>query len=121
MKRASVLRVLGLAAAALLVEGWLTSDHALATCGDYVMVGGHGHGADHGLPGVPTCHGPNCHQQAPLPALPTKGLTTAPPVDFAFWSQTIRSTRPPVCGEIVELGLLLSEGHSLPLLRPPCL
>jgi hypothetical protein len=92
-----------------------------ASCGDYVMVGGHGHGSDHGMPGVPTCHGPSCHNRAPLPALPTKGLPVSAPVDFAYWSQTDCAIKPRLCGETVEPRLVLSKGHSLPLLRPPCL
>ncbi|MGH7139034.1 MAG: hypothetical protein ACREHD_25085 [Pirellulales bacterium] len=121
MNRAGLLRVLGFAVAAVLIEGWVASDPAKASCGDYVMVGGHGHGTHHDMPGVPTCHGPSCRNRTPLPALPSKGLPVTVPADLAYWFATDRSTRPPVCGELFEQHLVLSEGHSLPLLRPPCL
>ena len=112
---------LGLAAATVF-SAFVDAGTAAASCGDYVMVGSHGH-ADHGhsIPGLPTCHGPNCHRQAPLPVLPTKGLLEAPPVESACWSQRECSARPPLAGSIFEHCLWLAEGHSLPLLRPPCL
>lgn len=119
MRRPSVL---GFAIAAFLLEGWVVSDRALATCGDYVMVGGRGHHeTGHGMPGVPGCHGPNCHNRSPLPALPTKGLPVTSPVESAYCAGTDRSSEPSLSGQIFEPAFLLSEGHSLPLLRPPCL
>lgn len=120
MKRTRLLRIVGLLLAAFAFDGWLASEPAQASCGDYVTVGGHGQGAGHEMPGVPTCHGPSCRKPSPLPASPTKGLMTASPVD-AFWSPTDRLIKPPLCGELMEPGLLLSAGHSFPLLRPPCL
>ncbi|MGH7134597.1 MAG: hypothetical protein ACREHD_02595, partial [Pirellulales bacterium] len=81
----------------------------------------HGHDAGHAMPGMPTCHGPGCQKQAPLPALPTKGLMNLPPVDLALWSLADATSPPSLCGAVFERRVSLSEGHSLPLLRPPCL
>lgn len=106
-----------------------------ASCGDYVMVGGHGAGHDasehtgpmhgHGQPdhgqSPPTCHGRNCHQQTPLPLAPTKGLVNSPPLDSACCSHPNFLATPPLLGGMFERRILLAEGHSLPLLRPPCL
>jgi hypothetical protein len=95
---------------------------ASASCGDYVMVGGHGGPAqNHSIPGVPTCQGPNCRRQAPLPLLPTKTLLSAPPGDSAFWSHGDFSLPPSSSRRLDERRLLLADGHSPPLLRPPCL
>jgi hypothetical protein len=86
MKHASAIRVLGFALAVLLAQGWLGTERALATCGDYVVAGGHGtgarqpatladadtllpvvnHGPDRAVPTEP-CRGPNCSRgSAPL-------------------------------------------------------
>ncbi|HVX13160.1 MAG TPA: hypothetical protein VHC22_18390 [Pirellulales bacterium] len=101
---------------------WASFDARLASasCGDYVMVGG-GPGHDQSSPGVPTCHGPSCRSRAPLPMLPTKGLLNVPPADAAIWSHYDSLLRPALSGRVCERSLLLAEGHSLPLLRPPCL
>lgn len=99
---------------------------ALSSCGDYVMVGGQSHtsshdAAGHSLPGVPTCHGPHCQRQAPLPAVPTKALPNAPLVDAAYLAESATDRRPSLSGWLFERCYLLAEGHTLPLLRPPCL
>jgi hypothetical protein len=116
-----LLRVSFLLAAPLILASF-GAGSANASCGDYVMIGGHGHGhgTQHGMPGVPTCHGPSCQNRVPLPALPTKGLAVSQPVDLACWFEADRSAKPRLCGQTFEPPLLLSEGHSLPLLRPPC-
>lgn len=115
-------RVTIVLAAAMVFLASFDASNANASCGDYVMVGGHGHtDSHHSMPGTPTCRGPNCHNRAPLPVLPTKGLLTAPPVDLAYWSQSGASSQPSLCGVVVERRLWLCDGYSLPLLRPPCL
>lgn len=120
-----------LLAAAVALSTSFASRSARASCGDYVMVGGHsahGHGTAHGrgnhdsaMPGVPTCQGPNCHRQAPLPVAPTKGLLGGLPSDLACWLLIDGSSEPPLHGSIFESRISLAEGHSLPPLRPPCL
>lgn len=112
------------------------ADSAAASCGDYVMARRHGvmarrHGVMVGgpgqtqhvpsLPDVPSCHSPNCHRQAPLPVLPTKGLPNAPPTDTACCPERERSASPSLSGGLFERRLLLAEGHPQPLLRPPSL
>jgi hypothetical protein len=100
---------------------------AVASCGDYVMIGGHAVGghterdSGHSMPGVPTCRGPNCQRQMPLPVVPTKGLLDSAPVELACCSQLTRTPNLPLTSGIFERVLLLAESHSLPLLRPPCL
>jgi hypothetical protein len=96
---------------------------SFASCGDYVMVGGH---SEHGdpadsVPGVPVCKGPNCQRSIPLPVVPTKGVLHRPHSDAACCSTHHESSRPPLFRDVLESSLLLAEGHSLPLLRPPCL
>ncbi|HVX11114.1 MAG TPA: hypothetical protein VHC22_08040 [Pirellulales bacterium] len=99
---------------------------ATASCGDYVLVNGHTKGShavtDHSrsLPVVPICHGPNCHDRAPLSVPPTKGLPNSPPVDAAYCQQTDRLAEPSLSDELFERPVLCSENHFLPLLRPPC-
>lgn len=114
-----------LLAAAVALTTLVDVQPAAATCGDYVMVGGHGnHGhTDHdsGMPGVPTCHGPNCQRQAPLPVAPTKSLVGGLPSDVACWMQIGGTVEPPQSGWIFEGRISLAKGHSLPPLRPPCL
>ena len=94
---------------------------SVASCGDYVMVGGHHGDPAHSMPAVPVCKGPNCQRSLPLPVVPTKGLLHRPHSDAACWSSHHESSRPSLFGQIVESSLLLAEGHSLPLLRPPCI
>jgi hypothetical protein len=95
---------------------------AAASCGDYVMVGGHSQTRhETSLPDVPRCHGPNCQRQAPPPVLPTKGLPNAPPSDTACCPERERSASPSLSGGLLERRLLLAEGHPQPLLRPPSL
>jgi hypothetical protein len=104
---------------------------ALASCGDYVMVGGGVHGHDglpggdgdaaHSMPGVPICKGPNCQRSLPSPVAPTKGLLRGPHSEMACWLTSHESPRPRRLGEVFESSLLLAEGNSQPLLRPPCL
>jgi hypothetical protein len=111
-----------LAAAAFLT--FVNVQTAVASCGDYVMVGGpqgaHGDGT-HSMPGVPVCKGPNCQRSLPLPVVPTKGLFHRPHSDAACWTACQESPCPPHLSEVVESSLRLAEGYSLPLLRPPCL
>lgn len=110
------------ALAALMVWASFDVGSASASCGDYVMVGGHEHSSgDHSMPGVPACHGPNCQKQVPLPVLPSKGLPNSPPTDMACWSVCRSSAEPSLVSAVFEWQVLLVEGHSLPLLRPPCL
>lgn len=92
-----------------------------ASCGDYVMVGGHGHAphTGHSSPGVPTCHGPHCQKQAPLPFGPTKGLVDAPSSDAALCCASACSARPSLSRLNFEEILSLADGHTWPLLRPP--
>jgi len=92
MKHANSIRALAFVLAVLLFEGWVASDRALATCGDYVVVGGGGVvGGGHARmiqtgtikTGViesgttnPPCQGPNCSRRsAPLETPPV----TVPP------------------------------------------
>lgn len=105
------------------IIAWSSCDTGLvlASCGDYVMTGGHSHHAEHPLPGVPNCNGPHCQKQAPIPLGPTKGVVDAPSFDAAFWCSITRSARPAVSGCIYDEALSLADGHALPLLRPPSL
>ncbi|HVA48857.1 MAG TPA: hypothetical protein VNH11_20995 [Pirellulales bacterium] len=122
MRLGQLVRMSVVLAAAVALSTSFDAKTAVASCGDYVMVGGHGHANhDHSMPGTPTCHGPNCHRQAPLPVPPTKGLPNMPPADAACWRQGDGPSRPPLCGRLIEERLSLADGHSLPLLRPPCL
>ena len=108
-----------IAAAALFAFGGERS--AMASCGDYVMVGGHGMGhSDHPMPAIPTCHGPNCQRQAPLPTMPTKGLLSSPPGDLACCTQPQCTSRSTLSGGIYEQDLPLAESNLTPPLRPPC-
>jgi hypothetical protein len=94
----------------------------LASCGDYVTVGGGvrgGYGdASHSKPGVPVCKGPNCQRSMPVPVLPTKGLLHHSDAACCLTHQEPAPASR--SGEVVEPSLLLAEGHSLPLVRPPC-
>lgn len=59
----------------------LTERDALASCGDYVMVGGSGHGQDQSPAGphdVPVCSGPHCQRQIPLSPAPKPLVQTSP-------------------------------------------
>lgn len=91
MKPVYGIRALAFAVVALLLEGWLATDRALATCGDYVVIGGNhlerGYsvhlnggametGASQTAPAGPPCRGPNCSRRsAPQGAPP---VTVAP-------------------------------------------
>jgi len=115
-----------------------------ASCGDYVMVGGHlfagdsnSHHvtvepmtretpvapgarplADESLPPVP-CHGPNCRRQLPVPAQPVPPRSNS---HFDHWAcqLTTNHFREPGCRPAFgEAPLLISAGHSWPLERPP--
>lgn len=111
-------------ALAVVIVAWATVDVGIASasCGDYVMVGGQLHGSqNHGMPSEPTCRGPHCQQQSPLPVLPLKGLPRVTPVEFACSLYGHGSAGPLFCGWTCERRVLPAEGHSLPLLRPPCL
>jgi hypothetical protein len=81
MKRLAAIHVLACLATACLIEGWLVGGSAHASCGDYVMVGGHTAHGEHGMPDgdhqlahgehSSPCHGPNCSQRsAPSPSQP---------------------------------------------------
>lgn len=99
---------------------------SLASCGDYVMVGGKAHpshddGAGDSLPGIPTCHGPQCQRQAPLPVVPTKTFLSGPSAEAAYIAESAADRRPSLSGWLCERQYLLAEGHAMPLLRPPCL
>lgn len=111
-----------LLAAAVALSTAFNARPASGSCGDYVMVGGHGH-ADHDAPidGVPACHGPNCHRQAPLPLAPTKVLIGGLPTDVACFYAIDGSSEPPLRGWLFESRISLADGHLLPPLRPPCL
>ena len=113
----------GLTLAAVFVAwGAVDVGIASASCGDYVMVGGQQHsGQNHAMPSAPTCRGPHCQQQSPLPVLPPKGLPSVTPVEFACSLYGHGSTGALFSGWTWERRVLLSEGASLPLLRPPCL
>jgi hypothetical protein len=110
---------------ALLVSAVLSPSRAEASCGDYVMVGGHaGHsGMGNGTqrthdPATPRCHGPSCSNnsipiQAPVPkievtverwAIPAQaGLPLLPESDFL----------------LADAQALPCAGFGLSILRPP--
>lgn len=113
---------LGLTLAAT-ITAWSCCDTevALASCGDYVMVGGHSHSSEHTAPGVPTCHGPHCQKQVPLPLGPGKSLVRAGSLDAAFWHAIAGAANGSSSGLVSEENLSLADGHSWPLLRPPSL
>ncbi|HWB11056.1 MAG TPA: hypothetical protein VG826_17640 [Pirellulales bacterium] len=85
------IRALGLAIAALLLQGGLAGERALATCGDYVLTGAHGidapagamlaytdeiarHVADRADPTNRPCRGPNCSRRSAPPGVPPTTL-----------------------------------------------
>ena len=121
IRRLATMSLTLIAAAAFFAIGGERS--AMASCGDYVMVAGHGSGhSDHPMPAVPTCHGPNCQRQAPLPTAPTNGLLHSVPGDVAYWLQSEENPlRPSLSSGIYEQDLLIPEAHLMPPLRPPCL
>ncbi|HEY2251047.1 MAG TPA: hypothetical protein VGH74_08295 [Planctomycetaceae bacterium] len=115
----------GVAAAtlALLASAVLSPSRAKASCGDYVMVGGHHGGSGHDThsthnPAVPGCHGPSCSNHsippfAPVPkievtverwALPgLPGLSLLPESEFL-----LAASQASPC-----------DGFGLSILRPP--
>jgi hypothetical protein len=116
----------------------------LATCGDYVMLGGshasqsaasspsgpvhHSHsnvpGSNHSGSNVPvrfpSCHGANCHRQAPLAPLsdPT-GESNAGQQQWAIWCAQVNTLGLTPRVWVAETQLHLSEGHFARLERPP--
>src|SRR5579872_1299541 len=115
---------------ALLASAVLSPARAEASCGDYVMIGGHarhGHAsaalAQHDMhgthdPAVPRCHGPSCSNhssplQAPAPktevaverwAIPgIVGLSLLPESDYL----------------LADASALPCDGFGLSILRPP--
>jgi hypothetical protein len=113
----------------------LAQQSAWATCGDYVMLGGsnaesEGHHpsapADHSpsnksKSGLPGCHGPNCHRQAPVPLGPKPQTLTSGPQQWAVWIATRQSEAPAIVASLGETRISLGEGHfDLPERPPRC-
>lgn len=132
MKLVRAIRVLGLLLAAPLVGGWLASDRAQASCGDYVTVDGRLHqvglvqgGLDHGMrhepltaPGVPQCSGPNCRRQSPMPTAPER-LFDFKPHDSACGFAAAQPESPRSGTRLVEPTLLFSQAAIQPPEPPP--
>lgn len=109
----------------LLAVGFVSSSRADASCGDYVMIGGHhtmppaaDSEQDRHAPVTPRCHGPHCSDNSIPPATP------APRTDVSVERWAL-----PGSSELVPLpayDVLLAEsqaspceGHGLSILRPP--
>jgi len=104
---------------------------ARAACGDYVMVGGAHHAQNEstspaGQPsgrnspgGIPDCHGPNCHGQAPLPTVPNPLGESSGPQQWAVWNSQVRCDDQAPWYSIADARTHLSQGHIAPLERPP--
>lgn len=125
------IRCVGLIVAVWLTQGWLAGNPALASCGDYVTVGGrHGGGGTQGRDRepaaersgdshrVPTCSGPQCQRKVPLPATP-KHVFPSGSHDSAYSQADAIFTRPQRSTRISELTLLTSQAVILPPDRPP--
>ena len=101
---------------------------AQASCGDYVMIGGHDAHAprqgsadlprstDHQGPG---CRGANCRARLPLPAAPFNSLRDMTPPHWAWRRQALPADAEFSSALISDEYLLICEGHALGLLRPP--
>lgn len=118
--RSHVLRLSLTLIAAVVALMSLDGGTAAASCGDYVMVGGEQHDSQDSMPAGPTCKGPHCQNQMPLPAVPSKALLTFQPSDAAYWRQNKGSSNPPSAHAAYSQCPALPEGHPLALLRPPC-
>jgi len=100
-----------------------TPDDALASCGDYVTVGGtHGDrspfAASPGSRGVPVCSGPHCQRQVPLspahkPVAPSGPHESACPIAAAYLEAAEPSAR------VDEPVLWASQAVVAPPDRPP--
>jgi hypothetical protein len=127
MKRVRAIRILGLLAAAAFVGGLLVSERAVASCGDYVTVGGqayedYSHQAMHhepaSAPGAPKCSGPHCQRQAPPPQAP-KHIVVFGPQELACWLLAGDSQTDELSKGVNEPSLLTSQATTLPFDRPP--
>jgi hypothetical protein len=115
----------GIAAAtlALLASAALSPSRAEASCGDYVMIGGH-HAASgndtHGRhdPSVPSCHGPSCsnHSNPPLAPVPKIEVTVE---RWAVPGRTGLSLLPESDFLLAAAQASPCDGFGLSILRPP--
>jgi hypothetical protein len=127
--------VRGTAAATLvlLASAFLAPKSAQASCGDYVMIGGHhaahrsgaapaGHADTGGQTGekspVPRCHGPMCSNDSLPPAAP------APRTEMTVerWAVSLGTGLPilPECEALLaEARVFPCDGFGLSVLRPP--
>ncbi|HVX13604.1 MAG TPA: hypothetical protein VHC22_20640 [Pirellulales bacterium] len=121
MKTSTATRILVCLAAACLGEGWLAGNSASASCGDYVMVGGHRGGSMSHTPadlqqtvsddnGSPPCRGPHCSRGSdPLPAQPLTVLTGAD--DWCLPVSDVPRAA------VAPIGSVVVDSHPCPLLR----
>ncbi|HET6882439.1 MAG TPA: hypothetical protein VFI31_19895 [Pirellulales bacterium] len=134
MKRTAAIRTMGCLAASCLVAAGLSGRQAHASCGDYVMIGGHAADGDHGMAGAAhssgrallpehgehesPCHGPHCSQRSsPSPQQPVT-LTSGQ----QHWGLMTDATEM-LLVELVKAAALESSPttvrRSEPIFRPP--
>jgi len=124
----------GIAAAtlALLASTIITPSRAEASCGDYVMVGGHhagsgmsSHAAGHDMtghdmtdPAIPKCHGPSCSNNSMPPVAPVPKIEVT--VErWAVSAQTGLCSLPESDFLLADQQALPCDGFGLSILRPP--
>lgn len=110
--------------ALVLVAGTLAlaDRNALASCGDYVRIGGpHQDGTDHspaGMHDTPACSGPNCHRQLPPPPVPTPLMQTSSQ-EAACGTAGNEAQSDAHSAQDCDPVLLVSQAVILPPDRPP--
>jgi hypothetical protein len=113
---------------ALLASAILSPSRADASCGDYVMVGGHhadssmhGHANDmHGShdPAAPRCHGPSCSNNSIPPLAPAPKIEVT--VErWAIPGEIGLSLLPESDFLLADARTLPCDGFGLSILRPP--
>jgi hypothetical protein len=110
---------------ALLASAVLSPSRAEASCGDYVMVGGHhagsgmqGHSDDRHDPAAPRCHGPSCSNNSIPPLAPAPKIEVT--VErWAIPGETGLSLLPESDFLLADASTLPCDGFGLSILRPP--
>ncbi|HWB12796.1 MAG TPA: hypothetical protein VG826_26455 [Pirellulales bacterium] len=129
IQRHYAIRLFALTIVAWLAQTWWAGQRASASCGDYVTVGGvHGRVAAEmstsarSSPtrrhGMPTCSGPQCQRNLPLPVTP-KQVFPPGPHESAYSRAEAGLTRPERSFLISEPALLVSQAIFSPPVPPP--
>lgn len=108
---------------------------AQASCGDYVMIGGHGdhagmsaHGPNHATPSATPsstdasrrpCSGPECSRRSPQPERLPLSLTSGPAPQWGLSATRVPLARPPASGDASIEKPLHELLHSGSIFRPP--